>query len=200
MDQYVTGSIIKRLRESRKMTQLQLAEALNVSDKTISKWENGRGYPDIALLEPLAKTLRLSVSELLAGESISNTNRCFNMKKIKFYVCPICGNVIITTGRAAISCCGIMLPDLEPETADSTHTVHVEQVEDEYYVAIDHEMGKKHYISFVVAVKEDGYDLKKFYPEGAAEARFKRSNVRNLYYYCNQHGLFQIPLGSVKSR
>lgn len=194
MDQYVTGSIIKKLRERSTMTQLQLAELLNVSDKTISKWETGRGYPDIALLEPLARALQLSVTELLAGESISNTNRCFNMKRVKFYVCPICGNVILSTGEAAISCCGIMLPPVEAEPPDSVHTIHVEPMEDEYYVAVNHSMDKKHYISFVAAVKEDGYELKKLYPEGVAEARFKRSNIRKLYYYCNQHGLFQVPL------
>ena len=60
MNQYVTGAVIKRLREKQKLTQVELAEMLNVSDKTVSKWENGRGYPDITLLEPIAKALNIS--------------------------------------------------------------------------------------------------------------------------------------------
>ena len=177
------------------MTQLQLADQLKVSDKTISKWETGRGYPDIVLLEPLAKALGLSVTELLAGESVRNTNRAFNMKRLKFYVCPICGNVITSSGEAVISCCGITLPPLEPENMDSAHDIHTEQVEDECYITLAHEMSKEHYISFIAGIKEDGCEMKKLYPEGPAEARFKRSGLRWLYYYCNQHGLFRVGVG-----
>ncbi len=82
MNQYVTGAFIKHSREKRKLTQAQLAECLNVSDKTISKWETGRGYPDIVLLQPLAEALGLSVTELLAGESVCNNNRCFILSTI----------------------------------------------------------------------------------------------------------------------
>lgn len=193
MNQYVTGEIIKKLREERRMTQAQLAELLNVSDKAVSKWETGRGYPDIALLEPLAGALGLSVTELLAGESVSNTNRSFNMTRIKFYVCPICGNVITASGEAVISCCGITLPASEPEEADEAHIVNVEKLEDEYYVTISHEMTKSHYISFIAGVKDDGFELKKLYPEGPAEARFKINRTRSLYFYCNKHGLYMLP-------
>ena len=70
MNQYVTGTIIRELREKNKMTQLQLAEKLGVSDKTISKWETGKGYPDITLLEPIAKAFRISVAELISGNTI----------------------------------------------------------------------------------------------------------------------------------
>ena len=192
MNQYVTGTIIKQLREKRKLTQAQLADQLNVSDKAISKWETGRGYPDIALLEPLARALGLSITELLAGESVSNTNRCFNMKRLKFYVCPICGNVITATGEAVISCCGITLPALEPEESANDHRAKIERVEDECYVTLEHAMHKEHYISFLAAVTDDGCQIKKLYPEGPAEARFKRRSIRYLYYYCNQHGLFRI--------
>ena len=192
MNQYVTGAFIKHSREKRKLTQEQLAECLNVSDKTISKWETGRGYPDIVLLKPLAEALGLSVTELLAGESVCNNNRCFNMKRLNIYVCPICGNVITATGEAVISCCGIILPPLEFEDTDSSHELQVEQVEDELYITINHPMTKEHYISFIAAVKEDGYELKKLYPEGEAEARFKKRNTRSLYYFCNHHGLFRV--------
>lgn len=91
MDHYVTGAVIKALREKRRMTQAELAEELCVSDKTVSKWETGRGFPDVSLLEPLGKALHISVAELLCGQAVVNTNRASNMLKSRFYVCPVCG-------------------------------------------------------------------------------------------------------------
>ena len=70
MNQYVTGTTIKELREKNKITQVQLAEKLGVSDKTVSKWETGKGYPDITLLEPIADALRASVAELITGNPV----------------------------------------------------------------------------------------------------------------------------------
>lgn len=190
MDQYITGTIIKSFREAKRITQAQLAEQLNVSDKAISKWETGRGYPDIVMLEPLAKALGLSVAELLAGKGVSNTNRNFNMNKIKFYVCPVCGNIITTSGEAVISCCGITLPSLEAEPTDAVHEILIEPVEDEYFVNVKHEMNKEHHISFLAAVRADGYELRKLYPEGSSGVRFKQGGIMCLYYYCNRHGFF----------
>lgn len=190
MNQYVTGAMIKRLREGRKLTQQQLAEKMMVSDKAVSKWETGRGYPDISLIEPLASALGVSVIELFAGESVVNTNRASNMLRVKLHVCPICGNIIQSTGEAVVSCCGLTLPALEAEPADDSHAVTIRQVEDEYYVTISHEMSKTHYISFLAASRDDGFEIKKLYPEGAAEARFRISRTHRLYFYCNRHGLF----------
>ena len=191
MNQYVTGAMIKRLRESKNITQQQLAEKLNVTDKAVSKWETNHGYPDISLVEPLADALGVSIIELFSGESIVNTNKSFNMLRMKHYVCPICGNIICSTGETVVSCCGIVLPVLEAESADDTHRLNVENIEDEYYVTISHEMSKKHYISFIAAVKDDGCEVKKLYAEGNAEARFKISRMKYLLYYCNMHGLFK---------
>ena len=191
MDKYVTGAVIRRLREAKKMTQEDLAEKLYVSGKAVSKWETGQGFPDISLLEPLAQALDISVIELLSGEHIQNRNRSSNMLKSRFYICPVCGNVIGSTGEAMISCCGITLPPLEPEAADEAHELLIEPVEDEYYVRLDHPMTKEHYLSFLAAVSDEGIQLVKLYPEGAAEARFKRSRVKTLYVCCNRHGLFR---------
>ena len=192
MDQYVTGEMIKRLRENKKMTQHLLAEKMSVSDKTISKWETGRGYPDISLIEPLSAALGVSVIELFAGQNVVNTNKACNMLRMKLHVCPICGNVIQSTGEAVISCCGLTLPALEPEPEDEAHRLHFEKIEDEYYVTIPHEMSKTHYISFIIAAKDDSCELKKLYPEGNSEARFKISRTRYFYYYCNRDGLFRV--------
>ena len=192
MNQYVTGAVIKDLREKNRMTQLQLAEKLGVSDKTVSKWETGKGYPDITLLEPIAEVFRVSVTELISGNTIYNANVSANMMKSKLYVCPLCGNVIHSMGEAAVHCHGLLLTPLEAETPDERHMVFVERVEDEYYVRIDHNMTKEHYISFMAAVSSDEMQLVKLYPEGNVEARFKIRGVRRIYFYCNRDGLFLI--------
>lgn len=192
MDQYVTGAIIKRLREEKGLTQSELAERLRVSDKTVSKWETGKGYPDITLIEPIAKALGISVQELLSGSSVTNRNQSFNMYRVKFYVCPVCGNVLVSTGEAVVSCCGLMLNPLEAEEPDAEHALAAEKVEDEYYVRLAHPMTKTHSVSFIAAVSDIGVELTKLYPEGEAEARFKISRTRYLYWYCNHHGLFRV--------
>ena len=194
MNQYVTGAMIKRIREDRGMTQQQLSEKLAVSDKAISRWETGRGYPDISLIEPLAEALGISIIELFSGEDVTNQNRAFNMLFVKLYVCPICGNVIQGIGEAVVSCCGIVLPPLEAEPEDDAHRLNIERVEDEYYVTIAHEMSKAHYISFMMATRDNSCEIMKLYPEGNAEARFKVSHAKWLYYYCNRHGLFKVPV------
>jgi len=194
MNQYVTGGTIKRLRERAGMTQTQLASKLNVSDRTVSKWETGRGYPDISLLEKIAEQFGISVSELLSGEPVTNMNISANIEKVKFYVCPVCGNIICSVGDALISCHGITLPPLDAEPADS-HSLTVEKVEDEYFVSSEHNMTKEHYISFMSAVSYDRVQLVKLYPEGNAEARFKINSVKDIYYYCNRDGLFKVSPG-----
>ena len=198
MDNYVTGAVIKRLRENKKLTQEELAQKIFVTSKAVSKWETGKGFPDVGLLESLGKALDVSVIELLSGEDITNLNKACNMAKGKFYVCPVCGNVIQTTGEAVISCCGITLPPLEAEAPDALHSLKVETVEDEYYVTMNHPMTKEHYISFIAAISDQGVQLVKLYPEADAQARFKISRVRKLYAYCNRHGLFEVDRKSIR--
>ena len=192
MNQYVTGTVIRELREKNKMTQLEFAEKLGVSDKTVSKWETGKGYPDITLLEPIAEVFKISVTELISGNTIQNQNVSANMMRSKFYVCPVCGNVIHSMGESVISCHGVQLLPLEAEPTDEKHMIFIERIEDEYYVRIDHDMTKEHYISFVAAASSDGIQLVKLYPEGNAEARFKIRGVRRIFFYCNRDGLFSI--------
>ena len=85
MNQYVTGAVIKELREKNKLTQQALAEKLGVSDKTVSKWETAKGYPDITLLEPIAETFGISVTELISGNAVTNANVSANMLRSKFW-------------------------------------------------------------------------------------------------------------------
>ena len=190
MNRYITGNTIKKLREKNKLTQNEFAEKLSVSNKAISKWETGKGYPDIVLIEDIAKVFNVSITELFSGDTIENTNICSNMEKIKFYICPVCGNAISSTGEMSVSCHGINLSPLEAEIFDEKHKLDISIVEDEYYVYVKHEMTKSHYISFIAAVSSDRIELKKLYPESSAEARFKISGVRKIFFYCNKDGLY----------
>ena len=191
MDAYVTGAAVKRLREAGGLTQAELAEKIGVSSKTVSKWETGKGLPDISLLQPLAGALGISLIELMNGEHITNKNISANMMRCKFYVCPVCGNVIHAMGSAVVSCCGIALPPLEAEEPEEDHAVTVEPVEDEHFITVHHSMTKAHFISFIAFVTTDRLQLVKLYPEGDAQTRLQLRGRGYLYYYCNRHGLFR---------
>lgn len=188
---YVTGKVIKELREKKNLTQKQLGNLLGVSDKTISKWETQKGLPDVGIITELAGFLGVSLAELLAGEYAENDNRSGNMKKVSFYVCPICGNVIQSIGRGSCSCCGILLPRLETEEIDGVHEIKIEEVDGEYYISVKHEMSKTHYISFFAYVTSDYGQIIKLYPEQNAECRFTKRGHGILYAYCNRHGLYK---------
>lgn len=162
-----------------------------VSDKTISKWETGKGFPDISLIEPLANVLQVSIPELLSGEQIINTNRSANILKSNLYVCPICGNIFHSTGSAMISCCGVTLPALEAEQADEEHQIKCEKIEDEFFLSMQHPMTKEHYISFVAYCTGERFESVKLYPESSIEVRFFSRGHGTLYWYCNHHGLFK---------
>ncbi len=191
MNTYITATTIKALREKKGLTQLELAERLCVSSKAVSKWETAKGLPDITLIEPLAKALGVSVMELMSGDAVTNKNVSSNILRSKFYVCPVCNNVIHAMGDAVVSCHGITLPPLEAEEIDNEHTITVEKVEDEHFVTVNHEMTKEHYISFVAYVTFDRMQFVKFYPEGNAETRFNFRGRGYLYLYCNKHGLMK---------
>ena len=194
MDHYITGTTIRRLRENDGLTQAQLAERIGVSSKAVSKWETAKGLPDITLLEPLAEALGVSVAELLSGNPITNRNKGSNVLRSKFYVCPVCGNIIRAMGDAAITCCGIPLPPLEAETPDEHHALTMEKVEDETFVTIHHPMTKEHFISFIAHLTMDRAQVVKFYPESNAETRLNLRGRGYLYIYCNQHGMMKIKL------
>ena len=205
MTSYISGASIRALRERTGMTQRHLADRLGITDKAVSKWETDRGLPDITLVEPLARVLGVSVAELLSGEQIVNANRAGNLLRAKFYVCPLCGNVIHATGEASISCCGIALPVLEVENAvdgripaapesaaadPSAHVPRVEVADGEVYLAMEHPMGKDHFISFMAYVTTDQVFFRKLYPEQTADARFPYRGLGTIFAYCNRHGLF----------
>ena len=191
MDTYVTGAAIRRLREARGLTQAELAGKIDVSSKTISKWETAKGLPDIALLAPLSAALGVSVMELMSGDAVTNRNRSANMRRSRLYVCPVCGNVIHAMGEAVVSCCGITLPALEAEEPDMAHEPRIEAVEDEVYITVEHPMTKTHFISFIAYVTADRFQMVKLYPEGDAACRLRLQGHGDLYLCCNRHGLMK---------
>ncbi len=191
MNTYVTGTAIKQLREKCGMTQAELAERIGVSNKAVSKWETGKGLPDSSLLQPLSRALGVSIIELINGEPITNRNVSANLLRSKFYVCPVCGNVIHCSGETVVSCCGVTLPALDAEETDAAHRIQIEDVEDEQFVMMEHAMTKEHYISFIAFVTTDRFQLVKLYPEGNAQTRFQLRGCGFLYFYCNRHGLYR---------
>ena len=191
MNTYVTGATIRTLREKQHLTQAELGDRIGVSSKTVSKWETAKGLPDISLIQPLSQALGVSVIELMNGEHIINRNISANLLRSRLYVCPICGNVIHSTGDTVISCCGITLPPLEAEDADDSHCLTMEKVEDEHFITIHHPMTKQHYISFVAFVTTDRFQLVKFYPESNAQTRLQLRGNGIVYFCCNRHGLFR---------
>lgn len=190
MDNEKIGKLIYGLRKERNMTQLQLAEILHISDKTVSKWERGQGCPDISLLVDLSCVLGVDMEKLLSGRLEANEERGGNMKKLNFYVCPECGNVITTMTEAGISCCGKKLQPLEAVKAPDEERLLVENIENDYYISSDHPMLKEHYISFVALLTGDTLTLKKQYPEWDLQVRIPGRTHGKLIWYCTEHGLF----------
>jgi len=190
MDCSKVGKLILSLRKEKKMTQKEVADAMNISDKTISKWERGLGCPDVSLLSDLSHILGVNIEKILLGDLEPNDADGGNMKRIKFYVCPHCGNVVSNTGEAEISCCGRQLEPLIAKPEDNAHKIGIDEIEEDYYITVPHEMSKSHYISFVAHVACDRVLIVRLYPEQAAELRFPKMYGGKLYFYCSQHGLW----------
>ena len=167
---------------------------LGVSDKAVSKWETAKGLPDITLIEPLAKALGVSVMELMSGDTVTNKNISANILRSRFYVCPVCGNIIRAMGDALISCCGITLPPLDAEEPDKDHSITIEKVEDEHFITVHHPMTKTHFISFIAYLTPDRVQFVKLYPEGNAETRLNLRGKGYLYIHCNKHGLMKLKI------
>lgn len=191
MDCSKVGKLILTLRQEKGMTQKVLADAMNISDRTISKWERGIGCPDVSLLRELSAILEVNIEKILSGDLEPSDKDGGNMKKIKFYVCPDCGNVIFCTGGNEISCCGRKITPLTLQKEDSQHTIRIEEIENDFYVTFQHEMSKQHYITFVAYITWDRVLLIKLYPEQPAEVRFPQMHGGEFYICCNKHGLIK---------
>jgi transcriptional regulator with XRE-family HTH domain/desulfoferrodoxin (superoxide reductase-like protein) len=200
MDCVKVGRLIQTLRKEKKMTQKELAHLMNISDKTISKWERGLGCPDVSLLGELSSLLGINIEKILSGDLNPNEQDGGNMKNVKFYACQSCGNVLTSTGPTSISCCGRILEPLLPKSENDEHEITVHEIEEDYFVTMMHEMSRDHYISFVAYVSYDRVTLIKMYPEQPAEVRFPKMYSGTLYMYCTQHGLWQYEKNKLGSK
>lgn len=190
MDNIKIGNLIKTLRIKKDMTQKDIGDMLNVSDKTISKWETGNGLPDISILSSLSEVLDTQIDYLLTGEVSTNDNKGGNMKNTKFYVCDKCDNIIISTNEINASCCSSPLKELNVSDSLDKELIKVDFIDNEFYVHMDHAMTKENYISFIAYVTYDKVYLNKLYPEGNAEARFRYSGRGIFYAYSKTEGLY----------
>lgn len=189
MDQIRTGSLIRQLRTERGLTQKQLAERINVSDKAVSKWERGNGCPDVSLLTALAEVLDTDIQALLSGIIEKNESEKGDMKKLRFYVCRDCGNIITATSDAAVTCCGSRLSPIEAKKADENHQLKVEDIGGEWYITSDHPMTKEHYISFAAYVSDSSVMMFRQYPEWQVNITIPMYRSGKLVWYCNECGL-----------
>ena len=136
------GTLLSRLRKERNMTQREVAEQLSVSPQAVSKWERGNGCPDVSLLPVLSGLFGVAMDRLLAGDLKSEATDGGNMKRIKFYVCPDCGNILTATGGGELHCCGRKLEALKAQKADEDHAVTVREIEEDWYITFGHPMRK----------------------------------------------------------
>lgn len=192
MDSQQTGRLIAELRKEKGLTQKQLADALHLSDRTVSKWERGAGCPDLSLLPALSDFFGIAVETLLSGELGGKEADGGNMKRMKFYVCPNCGNVLTAAGAAELTCCGRKLEPLVAKPADDMHRMAVEAVEDECYLTSAHPMEKSHFLAFIALVTSDRVTLVRLYPEQTVQVRLPRMRRGKLYVCCSEHGLWEI--------
>ena len=189
MDQEKVGGIIKTLRKDRGMTQLELALCLNVTDRAVSKWERGLGCPDISLLTRLSEIFSVDIGSIIDGDMEENDKRSGNMKKTKFYVCPICGNIITASENTNVSCCGRKLEGLE-EKKNVDEEIKIERVDGtELYISSSHPMTNDDYISFFSYVTSDSLLLKKLYPEWGVDIRFPWLGHGKIMWYSEKEGL-----------
>lgn len=189
MDQSKTGGLIRALRTQKGLTQKELAEAVGVGNRAVSKWERGLGCPDVSLLPELSRVLGVGLEALLSGQLDANDPERGNMKKMRFYVCPDCGNFIAAAAEAGVSCCGRTLLPLEPQKPEEPLTV--EKIDDQWFVSSPHPLTKGHYVSFVALLTGDTLLLRRLYPEWDLQTRIPAFGHGILLWYCTQHGLFR---------
>ena len=191
MDADKTGALLRSLRQEKRLTQLQVAERLHLSDRTISKWERGQGCPDVSLLPALSDIFGVNIEALLAGDLSPKRADGGNMRRLTFYICPTCGNILTATSRSELSCCGRKLEPLSARPADDGHRLTIEPSDGESYVTFSHPMEKEHYLSFIAVVSWDRVLLTRLYPEQSGEVRLPAlRRGSKLYFCCSQDGLF----------
>ncbi|WP_286228333.1 helix-turn-helix domain-containing protein [Neobacillus mesonae] len=190
MDNRKIGELILNLRKEKGMTQKQLADQMNISDRTISKWERGYGCPDITLLPSLSTLLGVNIEYILDGDLSSNEFIGGNMKKSNYFVCPTCNNIGLSTGNMTLSCCGRKLEPLVAKKATDDERLSISEIDNEWFISSEHPMTKENYISFIAFATGDQVQIIKQYPEWSLQTRIPESKHGKLLWYDTQFGLF----------
>ena len=191
MDLKKSGMLLRDLRKSNGLTQRQVAEKLGVQPKTVSKWETGKGFPDVSVVSALADILGVSEKIILSGCLVTNKTESGNVKRTKFYICPCCGSFMQGVGDCTIICCGKKIERLKPNQLNDEHKPKVSHIENDFYIEFDHPMTKEHFVKFVSYVGFDRVLTVRLYPEQNPSVRFPVMRGGKLYYYCSEHGLFE---------
>ena len=194
MDLNKNGKLLCDLRKAKGMTQKEVADELGILPKTVSKWETGHGFPDVSVLSALADILGVSERVLLDGSIIKNREEVGNMKRTKFYVCPNCASIMQGVGEGQVICCGKPVEALKAQMTDDNHLINISEIENDFYIEMNHEMTKEHFIGFVAYVGFDRVLMVRLYPEQDATVRFPKMFRGKMYYYCNKHGLYECKL------
>lgn len=189
MDCVKVGRLIAKLRKEQGLTQKNIADALGIQSKTVSKWECGLGCPDLSLWPDLSTILGVDMQQLMEGEITPNKPDPGNIAKIRFYVCPSCGNILVSTGSASIFCCGRKLDPVSPIETQEFPKITIEEMDVDYYITVDHPMTKERYLAFAALVKSDRVYLHRLYPEQSPSFRFPMISGGKLYVYSTKHGL-----------
>jgi len=186
------GDLIRQLRREKAMTQRALAERLGVSDRAVSKWERNLGCPDISLLGDLAGILGVELERLLKGTLPANRADGGNLRRLRFYVCPSCGNTVFMSGGGNLSCCGRRLQPLTPRPMDEAHRITLTPSDGELYITFPHPMEKGHHIRFVAHVNWDRVLLVRLWPEQSGELRMPFCRGGKFYVCCSRDGLWEL--------
>ncbi|HHT41943.1 MAG TPA: helix-turn-helix domain-containing protein, partial [Firmicutes bacterium] len=172
MDCGKIGRLIAKLRKEQNLTQKNIADALGIQSKTVSKWECGLGCPDLSLWSDLSTILGVDMKQLMEGEITPNKRDPGNIDRVRFYVCPSCGNILVSTGSAGIFCCGRKLEQAFPSDQSALPKITIEEIDIDYFITVDHPMTKEHYLAFAAYVKSDKIYFNRLYPEQSPSFRF----------------------------
>lgn len=181
------AQLIRQRRKELGLTQEALAAHIHVSAKAVSKWERAAGLPDASIVPALSQALGVSAESLLCGRVHPNPPDGGNMKRIKFFQCPECGNILTATGKAELSCCGRRLSPMTVTPADEFHRLTITDIETEKLLTWSHPMEKAHHLTFLAAVGYDCVHIVRLYAEGAQEHRLPRIPWAKYYCGCTEN-------------
>ena len=146
----------------------------------------GAGLPDAGLLPELSRILKIPAEQLLSGELPANRKDVGNMKRIRFYRCPQCGNLLTSTNEAHISCCGRSLSPLLPRKAEGEHFFQTECSDGEWYLTTARPMEKEPFLTFAAWVDLGRILLVRLYPEQDGFLRLPAFKGGTLCFGCSR--------------